>query len=108
MRKYPPFGAGSQRSPHARQAMHVGQSCVQSRYRWPFVSAAPRGRYGTAEAARRLPPPVRRGTPLTSDDLMILHAGVRAALVPGPMGHCFLPEAEAKPARLNEARQLRM
>lgn len=50
----------------------------------------------------------RRGTPLTSDDVMILHGGVRAAaLVPGPDGHCFLVE-EAKPVRLNEARQLRM
>jgi len=45
---------------------------------------------------------------LASLDLMILHAGARAALVPGPMGHCFLPKDEAEPVRLHEARQLRM
>ena len=49
----------------------------------------------------------RCGTPLTTDDLMILHGGVRAAQVPGPDGHCFLVGEEAKPVRPNEARQLR-
>jgi catechol 2,3-dioxygenase-like lactoylglutathione lyase family enzyme len=34
----------------------------------------------------------RRGTPLTGDDLMILHSGLRAALVSGPDGHRFLVE----------------
>jgi catechol 2,3-dioxygenase-like lactoylglutathione lyase family enzyme len=32
----------------------------------------------------------RRGTPLAGDDHMILHGGVRAALVSGPDGHRFL------------------
>jgi catechol 2,3-dioxygenase-like lactoylglutathione lyase family enzyme len=34
----------------------------------------------------------RHGTPLADDDLMILHRGVRAALVSGPDGHRFLVE----------------
>jgi catechol 2,3-dioxygenase-like lactoylglutathione lyase family enzyme len=38
----------------------------------------------------------RRGTPLRTDDLMILGGGVRAALVTGPDGHRFLAE-EARP-----------
>jgi hypothetical protein len=34
----------------------------------------------------------RRGTPLAERDFMILHGGVRAALVSGPDGHRFLAE----------------
>lgn len=34
----------------------------------------------------------RHGTPLADDDLMILHGGIRAALVSGPDGHRFLLE----------------
>ena len=34
----------------------------------------------------------RSGTPLADDDLMILHGGIRAALVSGPDGHRFLVE----------------
>ena len=37
----------------------------------------------------------RRGTPLASDDLMILPGGVRAALVSGPDGHRFLVQERA-------------
>ena len=37
----------------------------------------------------------RYGTPLTDDDLMILHGGIRAALVSGPDGHRFLVEEQA-------------
>ena len=37
----------------------------------------------------------RRGTPLAGDDLMILHGGIRAALVSGPDGHRFLVEERA-------------
>jgi len=37
----------------------------------------------------------RLGTPLSSDDLMILRGGIRAALVPGPDGHRFLVEEAA-------------
>jgi len=37
----------------------------------------------------------RRGAPLTGDDLMILHGGIRAALVSGPDGHRFLLEERA-------------
>jgi catechol 2,3-dioxygenase-like lactoylglutathione lyase family enzyme len=37
----------------------------------------------------------RRGTPLTDDDLMILHEGICAALVTGPDGHRFLVEERA-------------
>ena len=37
----------------------------------------------------------RRGTPLADDDLMILHGGIRAALVSGPDGHRFLVEERA-------------
>ena len=40
----------------------------------------------------------RRGTPLTGDDLMILHSGLRAALVSGPDGHRFLVEERAAAA----------
>ena len=40
----------------------------------------------------------RRGTPLAGDDLMILHSGLRAALVPGPDGHRFLVEERAAAA----------
>ena len=36
----------------------------------------------------------RRGTPLAEDDLMILHGGIRAALVSGPDRHRFLAEAQ--------------
>jgi catechol 2,3-dioxygenase-like lactoylglutathione lyase family enzyme len=42
----------------------------------------------------------RRGTPLADDDLMILHGGIRAALVSGPDGHHFVVE-EAAPAEVN-------
>ncbi len=41
---------------------------------------------------------VRRGTPLADDDLMLLHSGLRAALVPGPDGHRFLVEERAAAA----------
>ncbi len=41
---------------------------------------------------------VRCGTPLTSDDLMILRGGMRAALVAGPDGHRFLAEERAAAA----------
>ena len=37
----------------------------------------------------------RRGTPLTSDDMMNLHGGVPAALVSGPDGHRLLVEEQA-------------
>ena len=37
----------------------------------------------------------RRGTPLADDDLMLLHGGIRAALVSGPDGHRFLAEEQA-------------
>ena len=37
----------------------------------------------------------RRGTPLADDDLMLLHGGIRAALVSGPDGHRFLAEERA-------------
>jgi catechol 2,3-dioxygenase-like lactoylglutathione lyase family enzyme len=37
----------------------------------------------------------RRGAPLTDADLMILHSGLRAALVSGPDGHRFLVEEQA-------------
>ena len=37
----------------------------------------------------------RRGAPLAGDDLMILHGGVRAALVSGPDGHRFLVQERA-------------
>jgi len=37
----------------------------------------------------------RRGTPLADHDLMILHGGIRAALVSGPDGHRFLVEERA-------------
>ena len=40
----------------------------------------------------------RRGTPLSGDDLMILHSGLRAALVSGPDGHRFLAEERAEAA----------
>ena len=40
----------------------------------------------------------RRGTPLAGDDLMILHGGIRAALVSGPDGHRFLVEERAAAA----------
>ena len=36
----------------------------------------------------------RRGTPLAEDDLMILHGGIRAALVSGPDRHRFLAEEQ--------------
>ena len=39
----------------------------------------------------------RCGTPLARDDLMILHGGIRAALVTGPDGHRFLAEEQAVP-----------
>jgi catechol 2,3-dioxygenase-like lactoylglutathione lyase family enzyme len=49
----------------------------------------------------------RYGMPLTGDDLMILHGGMRAALVTGPDGHRFLVEeraaaASAAPGRAQE------
>jgi len=34
----------------------------------------------------------RRGTPLADEDLMMLHGGIRAALVSGPDGHRFLAQ----------------
>ena len=37
----------------------------------------------------------RRGTPLAGDDVMVLHGGIRAALVSGPDGHRFLAEEQA-------------
>jgi catechol 2,3-dioxygenase-like lactoylglutathione lyase family enzyme len=37
----------------------------------------------------------RRGTPLADDDVMVLHGGIRAALVSGPDGHRFLAEEQA-------------
>jgi hypothetical protein len=37
----------------------------------------------------------RRGTPLADHDFMVLHGGVRAALVTGPDGHRFLVEEPA-------------
>ena len=40
----------------------------------------------------------RRGTPLADHDLMILHGGIRAALVSGPDGHRFLVEERAAAA----------
>ena len=40
----------------------------------------------------------RRGTPLADGDLMILHGGIRAALVSGPDGHRFLAEERAAAA----------
>ena len=40
----------------------------------------------------------RCGTPLSGDDRMILHGGIRAALVPGPDGHRFLVEERAAAA----------
>ena len=40
----------------------------------------------------------RHGTPLTGDDLMMLHGGICAALVSGPDGHRFLVEERAAPA----------
>ena len=40
----------------------------------------------------------RRGTPLADHDLMILHGGIRAALVSGPDGHRFLVKERAAPA----------
>jgi catechol 2,3-dioxygenase-like lactoylglutathione lyase family enzyme len=40
----------------------------------------------------------RCGTPLADDDLMILHGGVRAALVSGPDGHRFLVQERAAAA----------
>ena len=40
----------------------------------------------------------RRGTPLTSDDLMTLAGGIPAALVSGPDGHRFLVKEQAVPA----------
>jgi catechol 2,3-dioxygenase-like lactoylglutathione lyase family enzyme len=42
-----------------------------------------------------------RGTPLTDDDLMILHDGICAALVTGPDGHRFL--VEEQPLRTGSA-----
>jgi catechol 2,3-dioxygenase-like lactoylglutathione lyase family enzyme len=39
----------------------------------------------------------RRGTPLADHNLMILHGGIRAALVTGPDGHRFLVEERATP-----------
>jgi catechol 2,3-dioxygenase-like lactoylglutathione lyase family enzyme len=36
----------------------------------------------------------RHGRPLADDDLMVLHGGVRAALVSGPDGHRFLAEEQ--------------
>ena len=39
-----------------------------------------------------------RGTPLADHDLMILHGGIRAALVSGPDGHHFLVEERASAA----------
>jgi catechol 2,3-dioxygenase-like lactoylglutathione lyase family enzyme len=38
----------------------------------------------------------RRGTPLAGHDLMVLRAGMRAALVAGPDGHRFLVEERAR------------
>jgi catechol 2,3-dioxygenase-like lactoylglutathione lyase family enzyme len=40
----------------------------------------------------------RHGKPLADDDLMVLHGGIRAALVSGPDGHRFLAEELAEPA----------
>ncbi len=40
----------------------------------------------------------RCGTPLADDDLMLLHGGIRAALVTGPDGHRFLAEEQAAAA----------
>jgi catechol 2,3-dioxygenase-like lactoylglutathione lyase family enzyme len=40
----------------------------------------------------------RRGTPLAGGDLMILHGGIRAALLSGPDGHRFLAEERAAAA----------
>jgi hypothetical protein len=40
----------------------------------------------------------RHGTPLTGDDLMMLHGGICAVLVAGPDGHRFLVEEGAAPA----------
>jgi catechol 2,3-dioxygenase-like lactoylglutathione lyase family enzyme len=40
----------------------------------------------------------RHGTPLAAHDLMILHGGMRAALVTGPDGHRFLVEERAAAA----------
>jgi catechol 2,3-dioxygenase-like lactoylglutathione lyase family enzyme len=40
----------------------------------------------------------RRGTPLADRDLMILHGGIRAALVSGPDGHRFLVEERTAPS----------
>jgi hypothetical protein len=40
----------------------------------------------------------RHGTPLTGDDLMMLHGGICAVLVAGPDGHRFLVEERAAPA----------
>jgi catechol 2,3-dioxygenase-like lactoylglutathione lyase family enzyme len=37
----------------------------------------------------------RRGTPLAGDAVMVLHGGIRAALVSGPDGHRFLAEEQA-------------
>ena len=37
----------------------------------------------------------RRGSPLAGDDVMVLHGGIRAALVSGPDGHRFLAEEQA-------------
>ena len=46
---------------------------------------------GTAAAAL-----ARRGTPLASDDLMILRGGIAVALVSGPDGHRFLVEERVR------------
>jgi catechol 2,3-dioxygenase-like lactoylglutathione lyase family enzyme len=40
----------------------------------------------------------RRGTPLADHDFMVLHGGIRAALVSGPDGHRFLVEERAAAA----------
>ena len=40
----------------------------------------------------------RRGTPLAGRDPMVLHGGVRAALLPGPDGHRFLAVEQAAAA----------
>jgi hypothetical protein len=45
----------------------------------------------------------RRGAPLAGDDLMILHGGVRAALVSGPDGHRFLVQEERAAAATGAA-----
>ena len=37
----------------------------------------------------------RCGTPLAHDDLMTLHGGIRAALIPGPDGHRILAQEQA-------------